>query len=124
MFDKELAKDLVSQVIQATEVVLERSMPVKQVFDFTDTPAGKEKLDAVCMLLIAIGESIKKLDKISNGSLLPGYPQIEWKKVAGLRDILSHHYFDVNAEAIFDVCKNKIPDLQNALLEIIKDLSK
>ena len=59
------------------------------------------------MLLITIGESLKNLDKVTNGELLPEYPEIEWKKVKGLRDIISHQYFDVNAEAIFDVCEAK-----------------
>ena len=63
------------------------------------------------MLLITIVESLKNLDKVTNGELLPEYPEIEWKKVKGLRDIISHQYFDVNAEAIFDVCKEKLPDL-------------
>lgn len=60
-----------------------------------------EKLDAICMQLIAIGEALKNLDKITNDSLLPNYPQIDWKKVKGMRDIISHHYFDIDAEAIY-----------------------
>jgi uncharacterized protein with HEPN domain len=43
-----------------------------------------EKLDAICMQLIAIGESLKHLDKITHKSLLPNYPRIEWKKVNGV----------------------------------------
>jgi uncharacterized protein with HEPN domain len=36
-----------------------------------------EKLDAICMQLIAIGESVKHLDKVTAGGLLLRYPQIE-----------------------------------------------
>jgi len=53
------------------------------------------------MQLLVIGETLKKLDKITEASLLPNYPQIDWKKAKGLRDIISHQYFDMNAEAIF-----------------------
>ena len=53
-----------------------------------------EKLDAICMQLIAIGESVKNLDKVTAGVLLANYPEFEWKRVMGLRDILSHHYFE------------------------------
>ena len=74
------------------------------------------------MLLIAIGESLKKLDKITDTSLLPKYSQIDWKKVKGLRDIISHQYFDVNAEAIFDVCETKIKLLSDTITKIIEDL--
>ncbi|MBU2522349.1 MAG: DUF86 domain-containing protein [Proteobacteria bacterium] len=34
----------------------------------------------------------------------------DWKKAKGMRDIISHHYFDMNAEAIYNVCKNNIPE--------------
>ena len=44
-------------------------------------------LDATCMLLIAIGESLKNLDKTTDGKLLPTYPSILWKNVKGLRAI-------------------------------------
>ncbi len=81
-----------------------------------------EKLDAVCMLLIAVGESLKKLDKITNGSLFPNYPQIDWKKIKGLRDIISHQYFDINPEAIYDVCDTKIKPLSDAIKKIIDDI--
>jgi uncharacterized protein with HEPN domain len=63
-----------------------------------------EKFDSICMLLITIGERLKNLDKVTNDELLSEYPEIEWKKVKGLRDIISHQYFDVNSEAIFGVC--------------------
>jgi uncharacterized protein with HEPN domain len=83
-----------------------------------------EKLDAICMQLIAIGESLKKVDTITGGSLLSKYSAIDWKKAKGMRDILSHHYFDVNAEAIFDVCENKIPVMEQAIEQILQDLEK
>jgi uncharacterized protein with HEPN domain len=42
-----------------------------------------EKFDSICMLLITIGESLKNLDKVTNGELLSEYPEIDWKKVKG-----------------------------------------
>jgi uncharacterized protein with HEPN domain len=83
-----------------------------------------EKLDAVCMQLIAIGESLKKFDKMTNQKILSQYPQIEWEKAMGLRDIISHHYFDVNAEAIYNVCKENIRPLSETLENIIKAIEQ
>jgi uncharacterized protein with HEPN domain len=60
-----------------------------------------EKFDSICMLLSAIGEALKNLDKTTNKTLLPRYPQVDWKKAKGLRDIISHQYFDINVEAIY-----------------------
>jgi len=122
MYDKELALNILEQIQTASETVLKRFEPVMTVSDFTDSPAGMEKLDSICMLLIAIGESLKNLDKITNNRLLPEYPQMDWKKAKGLRDIISHHYFDVNAEAIFDVCDTKIKLLADTIAKIIKDI--
>jgi uncharacterized protein with HEPN domain len=63
------------------------------------------------MQLIAFGESLKNIDKITNHEFLKKYPNIEWKKVKGLRDIITHHYFDLDAETVYDVCKNEIPKI-------------
>ena len=121
MYDKELVLEVLGQIRMASQTVLDRFKSIKTVSDFTDSPAGREKLDSICMLLIAIGESLKKLDKITEGSLLPKYSQIDWKKAKGLRDIISHQYFDVNAEAIFDVCKTKIKILSDTITKIVED---
>lgn len=97
MYDKELTLDVLKQLQKAIETLIIRFKPIKNVSDYINSQEGMEKLDAACMLLIAIGESLKNLDKITNGLLLQNYPQIDWKKAKGLRDIISHHYFDINA---------------------------
>jgi uncharacterized protein with HEPN domain len=75
------------------------------------------------MLLSAIGEALKNLDKTTNKTLLPRYPQVDWKKAKGLRDIISHQYFDINVEAIYNVCKNNIPELAQTINKMIRELS-
>ena len=122
MYDKELALEILTQIYQATQTVLKRFEPIRSAEDFTSSDSGMEKLDAICMQLIAIGEGLKNLDKITNNALLSRYPQIEWKKVKGMRDIISHHYFDLDVEAIYEVCKNHIDALALTLEKIIKDL--
>ena len=81
-----------------------------------------EKFDSICMLLITIGESLKNLDKVTNGELLSKYPDIDWKKVKGLRDIISHQYFDINAEAIFDVCEVKLIELIRVVKKMLAEM--
>ncbi|MDL1985858.1 MAG: antitoxin, partial [Deltaproteobacteria bacterium] len=80
MYDKELALEILSQIYQASQTILERFKPIKSISDFTDSPAGMEKFDSICMLLSAIGEALKNLDKTTNKTLLPRYPQVDWKK--------------------------------------------
>jgi uncharacterized protein with HEPN domain len=122
MYDKELVVEVLGQIRTASQTILRRFESIKTVSDFTDSPGGLERLDSICMQLIAIGESLKNLDKITENSLLPKYSQIDWKKAKGLRDIISGQYFDVNAEAIFDVCKTKIKPLSDIITQIIEDL--
>ena len=123
MYDKGLVLEVLTQIHQSATTVIKRFEPVKSANDFTDSDAGMEKRDAICMQLIAIGESLKNIDKATNKSLLPKYPQVKWDKIKGIRDIISHHYFDVDAEIIFDVCKNHIDELAQIINQIIKDIS-
>lgn len=122
MYDTSLALVILTQVNTALETILRRFGPVNAVDDLTSSDAGMEKLDALCMQLIAIGESIKHLDRVTNGRLLPGYPQVEWKKVMGMRDVISHHYFDLDAETVFSVCQTHVPDMQGVVQRIISEI--
>ena len=74
------------------------------------------------MILIAVGESVKTLDKLTNKQLLPTYPSIDWKGVMGMRDVIAHHYFDVDADAVFSIIKEDIPPLKAAIDFFIKNL--
>ncbi|NIA30266.1 MAG: DUF86 domain-containing protein [Actinobacteria bacterium] len=122
MYDKELVRDILNQILDATQKVISRSAPIKTVDDFTDSPEGMEKLDSICMQLIAIGESLKNIDKITNKTLLNKYPEIDWKGVKGLRNIITHHYFDIDAEEILWVCKKHLFPLSETIKKIIADL--
>jgi uncharacterized protein with HEPN domain len=72
------------------------------------------------MLLIAIGESLKKIDRITDGKLLDKYPAVDWKGLKGIRDVISHQYFDLDAEAVFNTVNNDIPLLLDTLRLLIK----
>ena len=122
MYDKDLLLEVLKQTSDAVQRVLKRFEPVTSVDFFTDSPEGMEKLDAICMLIIAIGESLKNIDKMTEQKLLENYPKIDWKGAKGMRDIISHHYFDVDAEQIFWVCENKMKHLGETIDKIIQDL--
>jgi len=122
MYDKYLVLNILTQIYQAAVTISKRFENIKSANDFTNSEEGMEKLDAICMQLITIGESLKNLDKITNKTLLKKYPQIEWDKIKGMRDIIRHHYFDIDTEIIFDVCKNHIDNLAKTINQIIKDI--
>ena len=122
MYDTSLVVEILEQIIDAIETVQERCLFAKCEDDFYDTKEGQEKLDSICMKLIAVGESLKKIDHITDKKLLSQYPQIEWRKIKGIRDFISHHYFDLDADVIFGICQNNIDDLFVTLKEIRDDL--
>ena len=107
-YDKSLVVEILMQIIDAVEIVQERCSYAKDEDDFYYTKEGQEKLDSICMKLIAVGESLKNIDKITENKLLINYPNIEWKKIKGIRDILFHHYFDLDANVIHQICTEHI----------------
>ncbi len=121
---KGIALDILEDILSAIEKVEERTKDINTIDDFLCSSSGMVLLDAICMLLIAIGESLKNLDKTTNGVLLPTYPSIPWKNVKGLRDIIAHHYFDVDASQILWIVKNEISPLKKAICFFIEELKK
>ena len=50
MYDRDLAKEILSQILKALNTVIYRFAPVKSLADLTDSPSGMEKLDAICIV--------------------------------------------------------------------------
>ena len=122
MFDKELVEDILQEMLEATKKVRKRCRFASSADDFLKNEESQILLDSICMQLIAIGEAVKRVDKITQSELFKKYPKIEWRSIAGMRDILSHHYFDLNAESVYGVCEEEIEKLQVELERIIDEL--
>ncbi len=125
--DRQIALHILDRIEEAINTVQMRNSVIRCADDFLLTPEGKEKLDAACMVIEAIGESFKNLDKITKHELLPLYPFIEWKEVKGVRDVIAHHYFDIDANEIFAIINNDLDSLKDAVLffkDILADKSQ
>lgn len=115
MRSDEIVDDLLANMIKACDTIQKRAAAIRSSDDFLADEDGLLRLDGICMQLIAIGEAVKELDKLTNRQLLPRYKSVPWEKVAGMRDVLAHHYFDLNAEIVFDVCQNHLHTLKTTL---------
>lgn len=122
MFDELMVFHTFELIKNSLEQIEIRCSDVQSTDDFLLSDSGMMKLDSICMKLIAIGESIKNLDKITNKELLVKYQEIPWKNVMGIRDIIVHHYFDVDADEIFRICKEDIPQLYKVIVRMINDM--
>jgi uncharacterized protein with HEPN domain len=121
MFDDNVLHSVLKQIDESLDVIEARAENIRTVDDFYSSQQGMMLLDSICMKLIALGESIKNLDKHTDKELLIKYPEIQWKGVMGLRDIIVHHYFDIDAEEIFRIIKEDIPQLQQVIKTMIKE---
>lgn len=74
------------------------------------------------MLLEAVGEGVKKIDKLTNSLIFESHPEIPWHAVMGMRNHIAHGYFDIDEDEIFDVVKNDVGPLKDAIRKIIAEL--
>lgn len=122
MYDEGLVIAILGQIDDALQKIKHRTTNITSANDFTDSPEGMEKLDGICMLFMAIGESLKSIDKITGGELLGSYPEIDWKGAIGFRDIIAHHYFDIDAEQVFWICSHHLAQLSATINKMIGEL--
>ncbi|MBI5481219.1 MAG: DUF86 domain-containing protein [Deltaproteobacteria bacterium] len=86
--------------------------------DFDAFRADERTYDATCWNLLVLGEAAKAVPE----NLRAAHPGVEWRKVAGMRDVLAHGYFGVDDAIIWDVITNKVPPLVLQLRQILSRL--
>lgn len=124
MHKQELLLSILQKVAQSIERIIHNSENIDDYQYYYLTPAGMERLESTCMLLIAIGESIKRIDKLTDKQLFPRYPEIDWKGAMGIRDIIAHHYFDLDGEIVFNVVKENLPEMLECIKKIMDEMTR
>lgn len=75
-----------------------------------------EKQDAIMKRLEVIGEATKNIPK----KVKEKHPEIPWKQMSGMRDVLIHEYFGVVMKRVWDTAKNDIPKLKKQISELLE----
>lgn len=117
-----IVEDQLRQIQEAIHNLEFWNESLTDVNELLTSSGGMKTLAADCMLIEAIGEGIKRIDERTNQLLLPTRPEIPWKAVKGMRDRIAHGYFDINTDFVWDVVKNDLPALRDAVDYFIKHL--
>lgn len=79
--------------------------------------ADERTFDAVLMNFVIIGESVARLSE----ELRAMEDRVPWPKIKGFRNIVAHDYFGVDAEEVWQIIKNNIPELESQINNILKN---
>ena len=108
MRNNKIIKNNLDFIFESIEIIEERFKDIKTPDDFMLTPGGTTILDSIAMRLQTLGETIKSIDK-HNPEILSKHNTVDWVEIIKMRDIISHHYLNIDHEEIFNTCKNDIP---------------
>ncbi|MCG6142673.1 DUF86 domain-containing protein [Leptospira mtsangambouensis] len=109
-------------ILESILLIENRFLKIKFPDDLINSQDGITILDSIAMRLQAIGDNIKSVVKLDS-QFLNKFPDIEWEKIMKMRDVISHHYEGLDHEIIFNICKNKIPELRISIESILKILN-
>ncbi len=82
---------------------------------FQQFSKDEKAVDAVVRNLEVIGEAVKKIPE----EMRQKHAGVDWRKIAGLRDILIHEYFGIDLEIIWDIVQKKLPSLEESVREML-----
>jgi len=80
----------------------------------------EEKVLAVIRALEVIGEAARNVPPAVRGR----YPEIPWKKLVGMRNIVIHQYFGVDMEVIWRTAQDDLPPLRAAVSRMLEDVER
>lgn len=116
--DKATKKELIDFILESLSLIKKRFSVINNSDDFLKDDEGLEKLDAISMRLQSIGEALKNLNKRDKDFLLQVADSRYWSEIIKARDFISHHYIDLDAETVFDICANELDELNQKILQL------
>ena len=121
---KQRVQVILDQIRASIGQLKEWNADVNQVDDYYLSSSGMQKLAASCMLIEAIGEGVHQIDDLTDGILFPERPEIPWEDVIGIRNHIAHGYFDIDGEVVFNVIKQDLDPLLEAVVFFLDTLQQ
>ena len=113
-------KDRLEQIVESIELIISRCENINDANEFLLSPDNMMRFDSCVMRLQAIGEQIGKLLKEDNCPF-DQYPEIPWVAAYDMRNFISHEYANIDEAIVFDVIKEDLPRMQEAVKKILND---
>ena len=107
--------ELLAFIEESIELIQKRFTAIHCPDDFLADDAGLEKLDSIILRIQTIGEALKNIDKHQQGFLEQASSPEYWSNIIKLRDLISHHYVDIDAETIYMICDEKMDELKQKI---------
>jgi uncharacterized protein with HEPN domain len=123
MYDRAIITESLQNIERVLQELIDWTSHIRSSDDFSASTEGVILLNAVCMRLFAVGEELKAIDKHTNKTLLSLYPAVDWRRAMKMRDIIGHHYFEINVGVIFDTLREDIPPRLGIIRQMKKDIT-
>lgn len=121
---KDIMLDMLDYIRHQAEFIIETTEDVKELNDFLCSQSGMVLYNSTCMCLQTIGETVRKIDELTDRKFLDKcYPEVPWRSIIFMRNIISHEYAATDPEKVFNTIKLDIPALLQKVDEIIEDVS-
>ena len=120
--DKTNNQELLKFILDSIVMIKERFEGITSSDDFMYSKDGMTKLDSISMRLQSIGEALKNIDKRDREFLLEVADKTYWSNIIKTREIITHHYIDIDSETIFMICDEKLEDLESKISVLMDKL--
>lgn len=114
--------DMIRFVERQIVFTIETTAKVHTYHEFLLSQDSMVLFNSTCMCLQSIGEVIKQVDDRTKGKLFSLYPTTPWKKVIGMRNIISREYLSIDPQVIFATVKNRLHPLLTDIRRILTDI--
>ena len=118
----EIIQETLRNIQKSILMLQEWNEGVQNTDEWTNSPSGMQKLAANCMLIEAIGEAVRKIEKRAGREFLNQCPEIPWQDIMSMRNHIAHGYFELDDAYVLSVIQNDLAPLLKAVESLIQKI--